>query len=251
MRKYLIPSVLALLGLASCSIREDRGDCPAYIHLRLSERSLQIAGGLPVKLRLDDAGGAREVQLSGEDPECWQTVEKGDVSINAKLDNGARLKVARGYQSDSLWASAVDYLVLDEENEILVDLFKRFATIHVTFEEGIAPWEYDILVLGDVEGTDLTRLSPTFGEFMCRLEVEEGEATVRVPAQGENSSLRLQFTKNSAAGQPWDWDLAAELERLGYDWNARDLADISVKVSLIPAGIGVEVGSWTDGGCVD
>ncbi len=249
MRRILIISVL-LVFVTACSIKEDRSACPANIHLRLSERSLSIAGGLPVGVRVSDSGGTKEVGLSAAEPDCWIAVEKGGVDLVCLLDNGAGISVPPGRQCDSIWADSSHMLAEYEECEVLLDLHKRFATVFIDFEEGVEPWRYDISVCGNVVGTGLPGLEPVSGEFRFQLDVEDGAASVRVPCQGSDSSLRLLFESRTPAGQSWDWDLAGELARLGYDWSQEDLADIRVHVKLLSAGLGIEIGSWKDGGSI-
>lgn len=249
MRKLLIFSTL-LVALWGCGIKEDRSGCPANVHLSLSERARYIAGNTPVKVILGDGTRTSTVTLSAYSPDCWERVERGVVSVAGILQNGAGTIVARGGQSDSLWASSADRVVVGEEEEIVVELHKRFATIYITFDDGIDTGRYRIMVLGDVGGTDLTRMTPMEGDFICELAVEDHSSSVRVPAQGPGSDLRLQFSDLATGELSWDWDLAAELSAQGYDWNADDLEDIRVTVRLLPMELSVTFGNWSDGGSV-
>ncbi|MBR4788762.1 MAG: hypothetical protein IK030_03485 [Bacteroidales bacterium] len=249
MRKLLIFSTL-LFVMWGCCVKEDRSGCPANIHLSLSERALSIAGNTPVKVRLGDGKRTAAVTLSAYSPDCWESVERGVVSVAGILDNGAGTVVARGGQSDSLWAFSGDHVVSGEEEEIVLELHKRFATIYITFDDEIETGRYHIMVLGDIGGTDLTRMTPVEGDFICELAVEDHSSSVRVPAQGPDSGLRLQFSDRATGELSWDWDLAAELAAQGYDWNADDLEDIRVTVRLLPLELNITFGDWSDGGSV-
>lgn len=249
MRKILIFSAL-VFALWGCCIKEDRSGCPANVHHSLSDRALYIAGNKPVKVRLGDGTRTSTVTLSAYSPDCWESVERGVLSVSGILDNGAGTVVAMGGQSDSLWAFSGDHVVVGEEEEIVLDLHKRFATIYITFDEGIDTGRYRIMVLGDIGGTDLTRMTPVEGDFMCELAVEDHSSSVRVPAQGPGSGLKLQFSDLATGEISWDWDLAAELAAKGYDWNADDLEDIRVTVKLLPMELSITFGNWSDGGSV-
>lgn len=245
----MIFSTLALV-LGGCCIKEDRTGCPANVHLSLSDRALFIAGNTPVRVSLSDGSRTSSVTLSAYSPECWESVERGVVSVAGILENGAGTFVTMGEQSDSLWAFAGDHVVVGEEEEIVVELHKRFATIYISFDEGIDTDRYTIMVRGDVGGTDLTRMTPMEGDFICELAVEDHASSVRVPAQGPGSGLKLQFSDPATGEISWDWDLAAELAAKGYDWNADDLQDIRVEVRLLPMELNITFGNWSDGGSV-
>ncbi len=234
-----------------CSIKEDRAACPANVHLSLSDRALFIAGNTPVKVRLTDGVHTTAVTLSSYSPECWESVDRGVVRVAGMLENGAGTSVTWGGQSDSLWAFSGDHVVVGEEEEITVELHKRFATIYISFDEGIDTGRYRIVVRGDVGGTDLTKMTPIAGDFMCELAVSDHSSSVRVPAQAPDSGLRLQFNDPATGELSWDWDLAGELASKGYDWNADDLEDIRVMVSLLPVEVSVSFGDWADGGSVN
>ena len=94
MRKILIFSTL-LFVLWGCCVKEDRSGCPANVHLSLSERALSIAGNMPVKVRLGDGKRTAAVTLSAYSPDCWESVERGVVSVAGILDNGAGTVVDR------------------------------------------------------------------------------------------------------------------------------------------------------------
>lgn len=246
MKKLLLP--LAVLLLSACSVKEDRSLCPAFLQLRLSEKSLKLAGRLPVRLLVSDGEGSDTLELDASEPALWHKTIRGPVSVEGILSNGASADVAWGGQSDSLWASSEVFLLECEEESREVTLHKRFTTINFILDEAIDPAPYRLTLDGEVSGTELAGLSPISGEFRYLLEFSGNSASVRLPAQGDESPLEL-FCSSLASGEVlWGMNLKRELEKAGFDWRAEDLADARVYINLVPLKFIVEIGEWRDGG---
>lgn len=234
MRRILVCICAALM--CGCSIKEDRTGCPAWLHLCLSQRSLSLAAGLPVELTLSHGGGSDTLLLDACKPDAWVAVERGQLRMDALLSNGAAYEVPWGAESDSLWACSQEFSLLSEEGSREVELHKRFATVWFSFDDE-----------PDFEQIRIVVSSGPPGEFRCLLEPEAGETSVRLPAQSGERGLELRCSSLSGGNFLWDWDLAAALRKAGYDWEAEDLSDVRVKVTLAPVGVSVEIVPWEAG----
>lgn len=240
--------LLSTLLLTGCSIKEDRSGCPAFLHLCLSDRTLVLAGKLPVKLIVSDAKGQDTLKLDASMPSLWHEVEKGAVRVESLLANGASASIAWGSQSDSLWAAVDKFYVEEEQAERQLKLHKRFATIWFIFDKGMALDDYVFLLQGNVAGTDITKMSPLIGDFRCLLSVHEQTASLRLPPQKSDTPLIL-YCRDAFTGKLlWDWNLSEELLKAGFDWSAEDLKDAKVYIRLAPLSFSVIIGSWRDGG---
>lgn len=233
MRKTVALCIAVFVTL-SCSIRKDRSGCPAWLKLKLSERALALAVGLPVNVLLTHCGGTDTLVLGAAAPERWAEVDRGEIRAEALLDNGARAQVAWGGESDSLWAFHTRGVLLSEEGELEVDLHKRFATVWFSFDYGPDTERARLQLRSDVEAPD----------FCCIITPVEGEASVRLPAISDEDSLVLDCFNREEGRILWNWDLSEALRKAGYDWGADDLADARVRVSLAPLDVSVEIIPW-------
>lgn len=231
MRKLVISALAAMIAV-SCSIKEERSGCPSWLSIRLSEKSLAIARSRTVLVTLRHAEGNDTLRLDSAEPGGWAKVGRGVAEMDGLLLNGAALTVPWGGESDSLWTCSTRVPVLSDEETVTVELHKRFATVDFIFES-----------LPDTGGLLLVLR----GDFHCLLAPSEKTASVRLPAQREDTVLELECLAASEGRKIWDWDLAGALRTAGYDWGAEDLADIRVRVSLAPLDLRVEIIPWEGG----
>ena len=228
--------MMALLCLAGCSIKEDRHDCPAWLGVRLSSESMDLATKYPVRVILRHASGTDSLFVNSDLPQQWAAVERGNVHVEGRLANGAGTAAAWGVECDSLWVFKADIPVKAEEERVEVLLHKRFATVYFSFDK-----EPD-------ERTSRIRLRsvPKSEEYCCLLKLSSGgETSVRLPEHGKDSVLELECLSALDSRLLWDWDLGEALLKAGYDWGADDLADARVRVSLAPLEVHVEIIPWT------
>lgn len=236
MRKIsILAFVLAILTLEGCSVKEDRGDCPGWLHLELSSRSVSLSGGLPTRISVFHGGGTKVLSLSEAVPEEWVPVEKGKVEVSALLGNGASDPPVWGDECDSLWAFSSSFSMDGGEKSLEVRLHKRFATIWFVFEEAPDP-DRSCLLIRSME------------DFRCILDTSEGQAVARLPARSGDAPLELRCLSSDGGRLLWEWDLGEALLAAGYDWGAEDLSDARVRVSFAPLDISVTVVPWEGNG---
>ena len=247
MRRLLILGIAGLAALVSCSVKEDRSDCPCYLEVDLSyarAESVQLRGWTSREV-FSDAIPAKSFKAFHE-----YMVPRGQVRVTAigntfeLVPQGYALTIEEGHQMDSLFACSdlVDTQGEIARNEVL--LRKNFATIGIDFkDEDDGRTAYDLLVSGTVFGVDIRTLEPVDGRFRCEPDpVEEGRGySFRVPRQ-KDESLKLTL---SYAGKPLEViDLGYLIARSGFDWNSADLGDVSILCDLPAHTFTITVKEW-------
>jgi len=221
--------ILGLVALVSCSIKEDRSDCPCYLTVD-AERAVSVDGWFGTRSLFNVIGGFVDRQ-----------VPRGIVDIVA---SHGRFSVPEGQQMDSLFARRIPVETDGESAYARVTLCKNFATIELDFkDEDEGRTVYDLLATGTVSGVDARTLEPVEGPFSCVPEpVTDGRGyAFRVPRQ-KDESLRLELSYN---GSPVETiDLGYLIAKTGFDWKAESLGDIAVLCDLPAHTFTITVKDW-------
>ena len=106
--------ILGLVALVSCSVKEDRGDCPCYLTVD-AERAVSVDGWFGARSLFNVNGGFVDRQ-----------VPRGIVDIVA---SHGRFSVPEGQQMDSLFARRISVDTDGESAYARVTLCKNFARI--------------------------------------------------------------------------------------------------------------------------
>ena len=221
--------ILGLVALVSCSIKEDRSDCPCYLTVD-AERAVSVDGWFGTRSLFNVIGGFVDRQ-----------VPRGIVDIVA---SHGRFSVPEGQQMDSLFARRIPVDTDGESAFARVTLCKNFATIELDFkDEDDGRTVYDLLATGTVSGADARTLEPVKGPFSCVPEpVTDGRGyAFRVPRQ-KDESLRLELSNN---GSPVETiDLGYLIAKTGFDWKAESLGDIAILCDLPAHTFTITVKDW-------
>lgn len=247
--RFLCLCVLVLS--VSCTVKEDRIDCPCEFILDLSECrikddvltfSIWDEGKKIVSEYFygDDLGKKYSFQLGRK--EYCGSAYTGDSN---SLHDGWNLMVKYGLQADSLyaWAQRID-AIGENANEVVL-LHKQFAT--VTFDlTAYDKAESPLLVrlTSNYGGIYLLSLEPAKNDFLYEFNTD-GSCfyPVRLTRQGDNSLTMEIFSGGVSIAKI---NIASILDSNGYDWSATDLSDITVPVSVKDADITVMPDPWTD-----
>ena len=138
-RKTLIILVAALIGAASCSIKEDRTPCPCWLSIdlsRCSQNSVTVAAWAEPELF-----SARDAVQDYKDPDSYEkTVPKGYVNTSVVTGeremrrSGARLIIPLGHDAASIYAHAGAIECFGEFAKDTAMLHKQFARVFVNVE---------------------------------------------------------------------------------------------------------------------
>ena len=221
--------ILGLVALVSCSVKEDRGDCPCYLTVD-AERTVSVDGWFGTRSLFNVNGGFVDRQ-----------VPRGIVDIVA---SHGRFSVPEGQQMDSLFARRIPVDTDGESAYARVTLCKNFATIELDFkDEDDGRTDYDLLATGTISGVDVRSLNPVEGSFSFVPEPNtDGRGyAFRVPRQ-KDETLKLLLSKDGNIVETID--LGYLVAKTGFDWKAESLGDIAILCDLPAHTFTITVKDW-------
>ena len=221
--------ILGLVALVSCSVKEDRGDCPCYLTVD-AERTVSVDGWFGARSLFNVNGGFVDRQ-----------VPRGIVDIVA---SHGRFSVPEGQQMDSLFARRIPVDTDGESAYARVTLCKNFATIELDFkDEDDGRTDYDLLATGTISGVDARSLNPEEGSFSFVPEPNtDGRGyAFRVPRQ-KDETLKLLLSKDGNIVETID--LGHLVAKTGFDWKAESLGDIAILCDLPAHTFTITVKEW-------
>lgn len=229
MRKWIIMGMLGLVALGSCSVKEDRSDCPCWITV-IAEESTSISAWFGNQKILDSHRGGLEDH----------TVPRGIVDLVAS--HGSFL-VPEGEQMSELYAE-LQHLNTNGETALTgIELQKQFATVYLDFKDEIdGRTGYDIQIEGKYTGADIRTLAPVDGAFRCIPEAaSERGYMFRVPRQKDDSLEAVLLNE----GKEVDRIPVGELIRkAGFDWGKQGLGDVYIVADLPAHSFLVTIKEW-------
>ena len=221
--------ILGLVALVSCSVKEDRGDCPCYLTVD-AERTVSVDGWFGTRSLFNVNGGFVDRQ-----------VPRGIVDIVA---SHGRFSIPEGQQMDSLFARRIPVDTDGESAYARVTLCKNFATIELDFkDEDDGRTDYDLLATGTISGVDARSLNPEEGSFSFVPEPNtDGRGyAFRVPRQ-KDETLKLLLSKDGNIVETID--LGYLVAKTGFDWKAESLGDIAILCDLPAHTFTITVKEW-------
>ena len=242
-------TLMLLLILSSCSVKEDRDVCPCWLQIDLSTCSHYTD-----LVSLKGWTGERAVfgvHIPGEDftQVHEEEVPRGMVSYCAHSLpgsyglSGMTVVVPEGEQSPRLYAYRADVPAYGETASDRVSLHKQYAAVAVKMENAADGLE--VTVRGRWNGLDLVTLSPVGGAFSFAPErTEDGVWYFRLMRQGDDS-LVMDIT--GGYGRTVPYDLGGTIRAAGYDWGSEDLDDIFLGVDYVTGEVSVSVVPWEEG----
>ncbi len=254
-----LPVLAAAVGSLSCSVKEDRMECPAYVTVltdRFAQRGLQDG---TVSFSSDHLLARDEINFlsylrEGYEQACPRDFARAAVLSgveNSRLSED-NLFVPPGRQADLLWAFGASFSA--EEDSYVLDAVphKQYCLIKFLFgEEPTAPADYPwrFRLLADCSGMNIYTLEPVRGTYRSIVGPNAvGEWYGVLPRQKENNMRLEVYLPDGADGTEgrtdYVLDLGKAFEKQGYDWRREDLADIAVKVGFSEAGITLTVQEW-------
>ena len=262
MSRHSITYILAVLlpMLASCSVKEDRDVCPAYLHVRSDGHVGEPGFGKPLTYNISTASEQVHerstwpfAEFTGKDGHIFRVPrrERVDVTVAGGLADmafiGNVLRITPGRECDSLVCGGGTIWIPEDTGELKIPLHREYCTLTLAIAgSATLPYPYYFVVVGGVDGYTLPDVTPHTGPFHVRCEaLPSRTAQVRLPRQLD-ASLRIE------ARLAEDGELVAEMPvgdviaRMGYDWRKPDLDDITVEVDFARTEITVRVNDWSE-----
>ena len=222
--------LLCLLG-PSCSVKEDRTPCPAYLKIYFADREALSGKDVYVTGRTaSETLFGEAVSVDDNDPYYLRAVHKDIIRVGAAGDEGVTE----------------------------VELHKQFCTVHVDFNQPVAKMpELSCEVITNTCGFSFMDYTPIAGQFNYVAEEFGGERvySFRVFRQADNTmSVRLwehdagvSLKYNPVMRQIGTYPLGELIVKTGYSWSAPELQDVYVKIDLVIGQVTISVAGWDNG----
>lgn len=250
----LLTAFAAGLTLLSCSVKENRRDCPTWLTLDVSRcesraEVLSVRAFTPqAKLFSDTLRVAHYIDslvFEKEIPreEVILTYWNG-LYHNARW-SGDILRVPAGMQVDSLYAGR-DHLFMapdQDEYKAFAHLEKQFMTLTIRFGDS-GGLETITSFSCDYNAFSIKDFAPVKGNYSVMPEaLGAGEYKVRIPRQGDDCSIQLSFSiQQSSYKDGYRLTLSEALRALSYDWNDPELKDATLTIAS--SSFVVQVQDW-------
>ena len=222
----VLSAICFLLSCVSCSIKEDRGDCPCRLMLDFSENDTVSVRSAMLLLNASEGFSlADTLQCVDFDEEYQALVPCGNVNVMAwyggegYVTGKTGLRIPYGEDCPEIYMS---FFNVEAEGEVLrreVRLQKNHckATLYVQSEE---MFPYRLVVRGDVGGygSDGT---PSVGEFMYELELSEDMVGWVILPRQIDESLSLEVWEGDSVLKVFT--LGRYISAVGYDWSLENL----------------------------
>ena len=248
--KAMVAVLLALAVPAStgCSIKEDRTACPCVLSMDLGE----LTAGYLYSINAVDVlyeCAERKCIKSGDLPlEMTCEVKKGRLpvafhclgrgwKVSGTLDS---LIIPVGAQCPPIYSCHDSLDAGCEELRYEVHLHKNYAVIGIRADE-FASGGYHFRLVGDVCGYSIAGI-PLQGPYSYDfIPGAGGREYISVPRQA-GDGMRLEVWQEDRIFR--SFMLGKYINGSGYDWDAEDLSDIDVEVSMVSTVINLSSGLW-------
>ena len=237
----LLRILVPLLLLSSCSIKENRAECPCALTLELT--------GLPVRpVVLGVAGeGYAFTEVIHADTVLSVPVPKGDLAVSAVggalAEGDGSIRIPEGEEAPPLYLFYADVSSAAEQVILPVTLHKQYCTLELIFSgpSGYRP-PFQVAVEGYYGGW-LPDGAPLTGSFSHRLlPGTDGRAVLRLPRQGDDSLLmHIVFSDQVVR----TFALGSYIAASGYDWSAPDLEDLTLHVDISVTSVTISTDLWS------
>lgn len=239
--------LICLLLLPACSVKEERAYCPCVLRLAFKASDIgKFASSRTCVLVSGDL--AEAVELGRDEMAAGYVTKVPRSGVGVVVTTGCEgfpLLIQNGEECPPVYAHVLRHADTDcDEFCDSVVFHKQYCEIELKMsfeEEGKYPFDVTI------EGT--TALIDTYGEpvrgksSVTRRPDGDGRMAVRVPRQTDDGLL---LVISSLDGSLRTFRLGEALAASGYDWEAEDLADVSISISYSRLGLSIDFDLWSD-----
>ncbi len=253
----LFVTLISIVFLSSCSIKEDRHACPCWMTIRLPSVSDLNLSKAELRLRGNSSEDAMDyefqedyhVTLSESESAQEYEVPRGSVGVTAFSVVGEQLltisdkaiEIEPGYQMDSLYGYFQMFHTRAESVNCAVQLHKEFCTVTLTIGSEDYNMPYDVEIRGNVSGLSSFDLLPQEGDFYYRPACINGKYIFRIPRQFDESLIVLLKDNDETVDS---FPLGTYIRKSGYDWAAASLADVEVGINIPQQQVSISISDW-------
>ncbi len=251
--------VALLPGVFSCTVKEDRTECPVYVTV-LVDRFVaagETAGVVSFSsgsLINREAINFLDYLRDGYLQPCPRDYAR--ASVVSSVDKGIFMEeayiVPTGRMCDPVWAYGESFSVNADEYVIDAVPHKQYCKVQFLFDDKTtAPDDYmwRFRIRAEYAGFNVYTMEPVPGDYNCPVGPNAvGEWYGIIPRQRENNmklEIYLPYADDETQG-PTDYviDLGKAFEEKGYNWYDEDLKDVQVKVGFASNEITLSIEDW-------
>lgn len=246
--KRILLLLLSLPLLFSCSVKEDRGDCPCllYVHSETDIPEGDVLVSIVQNGKVVNQGTMTRAELQ-EGSRCFSVPRAVSVvtlisGISAMVPLGERTLLQReGNECDEIWSFSEYVDVRGDEYHHYGLPHKNFARLSIAFAGEMK--DADITVSGTTNGYDILDTSPLKGNSLSPLRpsARDREFVVRLPRQIDNSLILRVVAPDSEARLIAVGEM---IRQMGYNWEEEDLLDIRLTVDLGSSSVRIGISDW-------
>lgn len=225
---FMLPILLCCSS--SCSIKEDRADCPLIYNLTImgnhsSSREMTIG------IWQDDAVlENQEIPASNTETTVEYLIPKGAFTVSivsgverCSVDDG-KILVTNGKDSDRIYAWYRETASHEDFLRDTATLHKQFANF--TFMTG-GEAEFDkVTIESRTSGMDLRSLEPVEGIFKCSASTASSRQVSFILPRQKDQGKDLTLHLRTHDGTEFLLDIGGMIMEAGYNWDDTDLKDI-------------------------
>lgn len=248
-RFIVVPVFTAVL--VSCSVKEDRGDCPSHVSITVERDGGRFDGGKgSINLYKNGTIIGSDV-LTGMDKAdttlSYMVQPRGEVS--AIVSNhpvfADRIVADNNTMFPKLFISRTDLQCIHDEESFHVSGYgKEHIILHLQLDETAKETDKTIYftVEGRYDGINVVSMQPSEGGFRYASVFDrDGRGTVVIPRQA-GPGLTLILEKLGIFRT--EYDIYRAMLSAGYNFNGTDLDDFDVRISLNSITGRIRVPDW-------
>lgn len=253
-------SVLPILLLLSCSIKEDRDNCPCRLSIYPDSRLDGIeykrmpntfhiadkrtgAGYFEGNIEPDDFTGSKPYEIR---------IPKSSVMLSSVFgmrrmrSEGKVLRIEEGRQADSVFVYQSTIDCTSEKAADTLQLAKQWCTIRISFNYEESADVCKCEFLGEWNGFMTNTLEAVKGSFHFDAEaVGKDSYMARVPRQGDDSLiLSVTYGENGFQRQ---YPIGEYIQEVNYNWSKSDLDDIVILIERARVQVFIVTEGWEKG----
>lgn len=254
--RYLTAGVLCAALILSCSVKEDRTECPCFLTVDLGgveAAGLMKAGldSIAVSVRAGEGFYARQAfHLRDNVQEYNVAVPKARTDVLAASAGGRVLQdslgihIPEGSECPVLYLSGDSFVADAGEMRCTVTLHRNYCMLTVSMKTSFnaMPRSYRIQLEGNVSGYTMDGM-PEVGCFHCISSRSSGGlCRLGIPRQLDGSlMLEVDFLDS---GEVRTFPVGEYILESGYDWSAPDLEDINVEMDFSRSSLTFTISKW-------
>ncbi len=254
----LLIAFISAGALSSCSIKEDRRECPCWITVNIPEKSSNNFNTGILRLRGNASEDAVDYEYDESDIITFShsaqsneyTAPRGSVGISAVAIGGKThnidiqeriIAIPVGCQMDSLYGYFKTFHTRTESVVCNVDLSKQFCTVNLAITTGGDKLLHEIEILGNISGLSAYDLLPVEGRFQYVPAFNDERYSFRIPRQIDNSLVAIMKDGEEVVET---FPIGTYIENSGYDWTSKGLADIDISIDIPAQQVKISVSGW-------